>query len=600
MVRRRPRGRLELTWMGKDAALIATEDGKYDYAWVDPDDPRVREVKTIDVIDIVASTLDEPDEKATSDNLLIIGDSGDALRSLGTVPEWADKYLGKVKLVYIDPPFNTSQTFEHYADQLEHSIWLTMMRDRIRDIKPLLAADASIWVHLDDVEVHRMRLVLDEELGADAFVAEMRWQKIPTRDNRTTISKSDDTLLVYAPSGSAWRYTRNLITRTADQIAGMYGNLDNDPRGLWTSDNLTAKAGPGRRAAQFWPMELPSGKVIDPPPGRCWLYTKERFDELVLDNRIWFGDGTRVPRLKRFLSEVQEGLVPTTWWTYEEVGSNDTAKKEILALFPDATPFSTPKPERLLERIIHIGSNPGDIVMDCFAGSGTTAAVAQKMGRRWVTVELQEATVDAFTRPRLDRVVNGDDPGGITTMSERVAVDGLPDGMTPKDAQQFNSLLSKAAKAVDGLNEDALKALRTATKTRDVRTVQWTGGGGFQVARMGPSMYEVDDASGEVFLSPAATNGAWSRAVAGQLKFTRTPDDPVFCGRKGRQRLAVVDGVVDENVIRTIVSSLADKQSAVVVGKAFVTGAAELLRELSPASVVRKAPDDLFPTRTRK
>jgi len=166
-MKRSPKGRLELTWMGKDSALIPVEDGKYDYAWVDPSDPRALEVKSIEVVEQVGE-VDGP--TGANENLLIVGDSGDALRSLGTIPEYADKYLGQVKLVYIDPPFNTEETFENYADQLEHSIWLTLMRDRIRDMGPLLAPDASIWVHLDDGEVHRMRLLLDEAFGADRFV----------------------------------------------------------------------------------------------------------------------------------------------------------------------------------------------------------------------------------------------------------------------------------------------------------------------------------------------------------------------------------------------------------------------------------------------
>lgn len=183
---KKPHGRLELTWMGKDLALIPYEDGKYDYAWVEPTDPRVTEVRALEELDTVgeAEAVRDADghmvAAGADANLLIVGDSGDALRSLGTIPEYRDRYEGQVKLVYIDPPFNTGQTFDHYSDQMEHSVWLTFMRDRIRDIKPLMSVDASIWVHLDDVEVHRMRALLDEEFGAENFVAEIAWQKSDT------------------------------------------------------------------------------------------------------------------------------------------------------------------------------------------------------------------------------------------------------------------------------------------------------------------------------------------------------------------------------------------------------------------------------------
>ncbi|NLT06433.1 MAG: site-specific DNA-methyltransferase, partial [Solirubrobacterales bacterium] len=409
-----PKGRLELTWMGKDMALIPSAEGRYDYEWVRPDDPRVLEVRPIEVLRQVG------DRDAATDNLLVVGDSGDALRSLGTVPEWADRYLGQVKLVYLDPPFNTAQVFEHYADQLEHSVWLTMMRDRIRHLKPLLAQDASIWIHLDDAEVHRMRLLMDEEFGPDAFVCTIVWEKTPTRENRTDISRSQDYILVYAPAGrAAWKSVRNLLPPSASQLA-LYRNPDNDPRGPWASMPMHAMAEKGRRQSQFFTVVTPSGREVVPPPGRCWRFTEERYRAMVTEDRIWFGsDGTNAPRLKKFLVEVQQGLVPRSWWPNTEVGTTGEARDEVLRLFP-GSPFSTPKPERLLRRILQIGSDPGDLVLDYFAGSGTTAAVAHKMGRRWLTIELQRSTVERFVEPRLAKVVAGADEGGITSRSERV------------------------------------------------------------------------------------------------------------------------------------------------------------------------------------
>ena len=628
---RSPKGRLELTWMGKDMALIPTEHGKYDYEWVDPADPRACEVRSIELLHAVGATHGPT---SADENLLIVGDSGDALRSLSTVPEWAAKFRGKVKLVYIDPPFNTEQTFDHYADQLEHSIWLTMMRDRIRDIRPLLSDDASIWVHLDDAEVHRMRVVLDEEFGPERCATQIVWQKRTTRENRSAFSDNHDHILVYtACAVTEWRDVRNRLPR-----ATTTKNADGDSRGPWDSVPFTAQ---GFRANQMYKITTPTGVVHDPPAGRCWGAVESEFRRLLADDRIYFpkgGDGR--PRVKQFATEAPQ-LVPQTIWPSVEVGENDEAKKQIQALFPGVNPFDTPKPERLLQRIVHIASNPGDIVLDCFAGSGTTAAVAHKMRRRWITVELSQANVESFVLPRLTKVVEGADPGGVTSVTERVAVSELPEGVSAQDAQRFSTLLAKftddeellidvvkeMTKYVRSLDEasgsplssdevTALLALlkkvtsssdgvvevdvmqqvrsqlRGKARTTDQKSVLWEGGGGFSVARVGPSMYEVDD--GVVYLSANATNGAWSRAVAGQLKFLVTPDDPVFCGVRNRQRLAVIDGVVDEGVVRTIVEHLGAKEKAVIVGKGVLAEAEALLAELSPGSRIRKAPGDLF------
>ena len=425
--------RLQLTWHNKDKALIPTETGKYGYTWVDPSDPRYCETHTLVLDDYVqGSQTPKSDEFAYSeradlepqdDNLLILGESGDVLEALTRVPELAEKYVGKIKLIYIDPPFNTAQTFASYEDNLEHSIWLTMMRDRLMHMKKLLSNDGSIWVHLDDSEVHRMRVLLDEIFGDSNFIAQIAWEKVAGRDNRSTMSKTCDFILVYAISREQFKSVRNLLPRNADSTSAAYTNPDNDPRGPWTSGDFTAQYNPTEnpRIDQIYELTPPAGLTYMPPPGRVWLMTESRYIEMLKDNRIWFGhDGKNIPRIKRFLSEVQNGLVPKTLWQHDEVGHNDQAKKEIQSLLPSKVPFSTPKPERLLERIIHIGSSPGDIILDVFAGSATTAAVAHKMGRRWVTCELLESTFTTFTRPRLEKVLNDQDPGGITrTKGER-------------------------------------------------------------------------------------------------------------------------------------------------------------------------------------
>lgn len=346
------------------------------------------------------------DAAAAQDNLLIQGDNLEALKAL------LPFYRGKVKCIFIDPPYNTKSAFEHYDDNLEHSQWLSMMLPRLQLLRDLLSEDGSIWVTIDDNEGHYLKVLMDEVFGRRNFVANVFWQKTHTRENRTDISTVHDHLLVIAKNRDGWKEVRNMLPSSEDQL-GRFSNPDNDPRGDWASLPAHAKAEKGRREAQFFTITTPSGRKIDPPPGRCWLYTESRFLEMVQDGRIWFGEsGNNAPRVKKFLSEVQAGLVPSTLWLHQEVGTNGKAKSELVTLFPGETPFSTPKPEALLQRILHIASNPGDLVLDSFLGSGTTAAVAHKMGRRWIGIEMGEHAA-THCLPRLQKVIAGE-PGGIS------------------------------------------------------------------------------------------------------------------------------------------------------------------------------------------
>ncbi len=525
-------GRLELTWTNKPLRLLAHEDGSYE--WVSPSDYRVAEVRLLHDAGAVGEVHAQPDR--AMDNLLIRGDALNALTSLIELPEFAREYLGKVKLVYLDPPFNTQQSFLHYDDALEHSVWLTMMRDRLVSIKTLLSPEGSVWVHCDDSEQAYLKVMMDELFGRENFVAAMVWQKLMGRENRTDISTTHDYVLLYARSRGQWAATRNVLPFGEDQMA-RYANPDDDHRGPWTSGDLTAKAGAGRRRSQFYAITLPSGRIVNPPPGRCWLFTEDRLQEFMADDRIWFRDGDSVPRLKRFLSEVAGGLVPSTWWPADEVSTNDAAKKEVRNLFPECIPFDTPKPERLLQRVIQIGSNPGDIVLDCFLGSGTTTAVAQKMGRRWIGVERSAETVDRHIIPRLTRVVEATDVGGIT------------------------------------------------------EAANWTGGGGFRILHIDPSMFEAVD--GQVYLSEWATNGKLAEVTAAQLHYDYQYDPP-FCGRRGRSRLAVIDGLVNEAVVRLVANGLAEEERLVICGTAIDPAAREVLRGLRPGSSVRKIPHSIL------
>lgn len=344
------------------------------------------------------------------DNRLIFGDNLLALKAL------EQGFAGKVKCIFIDPPYNTNSAFTHYDDGVEHSIWLSLMRDRLELLQRLLTEDGSLWITIDDNESPYLRVLCDEVFGRTSFVATVVWQKVYTPDARASISRAQDYIHIYAKDPFRWKLVRNLTERNAVQLK-RYKNPDKDPRGPWKPGDSTVQAGHGT-SAQFYGLTLPSKKVVSPPSGRCWLYTRSRYEELLSNNRIWFGaKGNGKPQIKQFLSEVQAGVVPSTWWPYNEVGHNQEAKQEIVNLFPDQEPFATPKPERLLERIIHIASNRGDLILDSFLGSGTTAAVAHKMGRRWIGIELG-GHCHTLCLPRLIKVVDGTDPGGITEKAE--------------------------------------------------------------------------------------------------------------------------------------------------------------------------------------
>lgn len=339
-------------------------------------------------------------------NLIVQGDNLAALKAL------LPYYAGQVKCIYIDPPYNTKSAFEHYDDNLEHAQWLHLMYPRLELLREFLREDGSIWISMDDNESHYLKVVLDELFGRKNFVANVIWQKTHTRENRTDISSVHDNILVYAKNRLIWKEIRNLLPVSDAQLE-RYTNPDNDSRGDWASLPAHAKAEKGRRQEQFFTVTTPSGRKVDPPPGRCWLYTEPRFHEMVADSRIWFGaNGDNAPRVKKFLSEVQPGLVPSTIWLHSEVGTTGSAKKEIVSLFPSLTPFSTPKPERLISTILQIATNPNEIVLDSFLGSGTTAAVAHKMNRRYIGIEMGDHAVTHVV-PRLQKVVAGEQ-GGIS------------------------------------------------------------------------------------------------------------------------------------------------------------------------------------------
>ena len=655
--------RLQLTWYNKDKALIPTETGKYGYTWVDPADPRYCETHTLVYDEYVAGKQtpkgeefeysERADLEPQDDNLLILGESGDVLEALTRVPELAEKYVGKVKLIYIDPPFNTAQTFANYEDNLEHSVWLTMMRDRLLHLKKLLSEDGSIWVHLDDVEVHRMRLLMDEVFGAANFVAEVVWQKADSpRGDAQKFSSDHDIILVY--SNSEYPLIKRMPRTAADNAR--FSNPDHDPDGVWFSDNRSAPANIGNRQqhpSTFGIQHPITGEIFYPSRGGCWRFGVERLlpslceyaDYEVcppdLDLRLSqtnlaenqlrsdIGDlmvkgGITSTSAKKATQRIADGAWPEfyvtpssfgrkayppkegqparTWWDNEEVGHNRQAKSEIKALFPGIGAFSTPKPERLLERIIHIGSNPGDIVLDCFAGSGTTAAVAQKMGRRWVTCELVKDTFKRFTRPRLEKVVNDTDAGGITrTKGERIdaTVEGLPEGLSADDAQRLTSLLNKAISGSAELKKSAdIRAVKQMVKTRRSKdVVNWRGGGGFQVAHLSPACFDYDPQLGRVMLTAAATGQVFIESVAANLGFglLHPDDDYVFDGRRGNCLIKVIEGVATVEIVDWLASQARPGETIVLAATSVMDGVRQHLRKAVKGSRVVALPDDVFP-----
>jgi len=352
--------------------------------------------------------LEEAPDLSYSDrntgNMLIHGDNLDALKAL------LPYYAGEVKCIYIDPPYNTRSAFEHYDDNLEHTQWLALIYPRLELLRDFLAEDGSIWVSIDDNEGHYLKVIMDEVFGRSRFIASNVWQKRYSRENREAIGDVHEYILVYAKRPELFKKGRNLVSLTEEQ-AKVYRNPNNDKKGRWRPVPMTAQEGHAT-PDQFYEVVTPSGKVHRPPDGRCWGVAKSTYERLLLEGRIYFGkNGDSQPNIIRYLSEVQ-GMTPWTWWPSNEVGHTDESKKEIHALFGKIEAFDSPKPERLIQRILQIATNPGDLVLDSFLGSGTTAAVAHKMGRRYIGIEMGDHAM-THCAPRLRKVIDGEQ-GGIS------------------------------------------------------------------------------------------------------------------------------------------------------------------------------------------
>lgn len=431
--------KLELTWIGKDnrpklEPRILVEDPEKSYH--------------------APHRFGETD---CFDNKLIFGDNLLALKAL------EQEYAGKVKCVFIDPPYNTGSAFEHYDDGVEHSIWLSLIRERLEVLRRLLAQDGSIWITIDDNESHYLKVLCDEIFGRAHFMASCIWNhSVQSKGYSGKFSVHHNYILVYRKSEM---FLLNNLIRTEEHNRN-YSNPDNDPKGRWRSGDVRNAL---VRKNLMYDIETPSGNIIKHPP-KGWRFSRDTFEAELATGKIKFSDDeTRVIR-KIYLSD-QEGRVPETLWLASDVGTTREANKEIKA-FIEKDFFDTPKPERLIERVLTLATNPGDLVLDSFLGSGTTAAVAHKMGRRWIGIELGEHC-HTHCIPRLKKVIDGEDPGGIT-------------------------------KAVD-----------------------WKGGGGFRYYKLAPSLLEKDKWDNWV-ISKEYNAAMLAEAVCKLEGFVYAPSDSLY------------------------------------------------------------------------
>lgn len=464
------------------------------------------------------------------DNRLIFGDNLLALKALEA------EFTGKVKCVFIDPPYNTGNAFTHYDDGVEHSIWLGLMRDRLEIIRNLLADDGSLWITIDDNECHYLKVLCDEIFGRQNFVTSIAWEKDQARHNDALISGAHDQILFYVKNINIWKKIRNLLPREESNDA-RYKNPDNDANGPWLQGACsTAKSGSEKNR---FPVSLPSGRPIVPPPGNYWRFSEDTLRRAQAEGRVYYGkNGDRLPIIKSYLSEVQNGFVPKTLWLASEVGSNQSAKRDHLRkLLIGIEPFATPKPEGLIHRALYISTNPGDLVLDSFAGSGTTGAVAHKMGRRWIMVELGEHC-HSHIIPRLKKVIDAEDKGGVT------------------------------------------------------ETMNWQGGGGFRYYSLAPSLI-VNDRWGNPVVNPDYDAAQLSEALCKLEGFTYAPSETLWWQHghsSERDFLCVTTQNLSTDQLQALSSEVGDGQSLLVCCAAFHGITAAKAAERWPNLTLKKIP----------
>ncbi len=433
------KNKLELTWIGKEYR------------------PRLEPRILLEEADKSYHAAHRVTDRDLFDNRLIHGDNLLALKAL------EQDFAGKVKCIFIDPPYNTGSAFEHYDDGVEHSLWLSLMRDRLEVIHRLLARDGSLWVTLDDNEAHYFKVMCDEVFGRSNFLSCSVWNhSVQAKGYSGKFSVHHNYVIVYQRSPAF--ALKNLPRQDEHNVN--YSNPDNDPRGPWRPGDVRNSL---QRPNLMYDIVTPTGKTIQHPP-KGWRFSRDTFERELAEGKIKFSsDETRIIR-KIYLAD-QEGRVPETVWFAQDVGTTREASGEVRA-FVDGDFFDTPKPERLLERILTLATNPGDLVLDSFLGSGTTAAVAHKMGRRWIGIELGEHC-HTHCLPRLKKVVDGADPGGIT------------------------------------------------------ETVGWKGGGGFRYYKLAPSLL-MQDKWDQLVINPEFNAPMLAEAVCKLEGFTYAPSDTLY------------------------------------------------------------------------
>ncbi|EIX9330388.1 MULTISPECIES: site-specific DNA-methyltransferase [Klebsiella pneumoniae complex] len=452
---------------------------------------------------------------ADSENLLIHGDNLLALKAL------EQKYAGKVKCIFIDPPYNTGSAFKYYEDGLEHSVWLCLIRDRLEILRTLLSEDGSIWITIDDNEAHYLKIVCDEVFGRNNFQCDIAWEKryAPPPDTKG-FGYVHDHLLCYRKSE---QFQRNYLPMTEDQT-GRYKNPDNDPRGPWKSENYTCRYTADERPNLYYPIINPhTGEEIWPSKTRVWAMSRGVTESNLRENRIWWGKNgaNSKPALKNFLSEVNKGMMPMSIWKHTLAGHTQEAMKEMLALYGDE-PFTTPKPERLLQTILTIATNKGDLVLDSFAGSGTTGAVAHKMDRRWIMVELGEHC-NTHIVPRLKKVISGEDLGGIS------------------------------------------------------KSVNWQGGGGFRYFHLAPSLLKKDN-WGNWVINKEYNAEMLAEAMCKHMNFTYAPSQTQYWNHgysTETDYIYVTTGSLAYEQLKVISEEVGTERTLLICCKAFMTEGAD-------------------------
>lgn len=496
--------KLELTWIGKEQQ------------------PRLEPRILLEVPGLSCHAKFRVSENDIFDNRLIFGDNLLALKAL------EQEFAGKVKCIFIDPPYNTGSAFEHYDDGIEHSLWLSMMRDRLVLLHKLLADDGSLWITIDDNEAHYLKVLCDEIFGRQCFVSSVAWRNSDNSNNNAlTFSIDHNYILVYSRKPN-WR-PRFLNDPNKRKH---FKNPDNDPKGPWFDGNPVNN--PGLRVNLQYNITTPCGNTIHHPPNG-WRWSWDTIQEKMKTGEIRFSeDETRLIR-RTYLNEL-EGLPPSSLWTDLEVtGHNRKAKYELKSLFPEipvTSLFSTPKPELLIHYILSLATNPGDLVLDSFAGSGTTGAVAHKMGRRWIMIELGDHC-HTHIIPRLQKVIDGSDQGGIS------------------------------------------------------RAVNWKGGGGFRYYSLAPSLLQKDK-YGNWIISKEYNAEMLAEAMCKHEGFHYAPDEAIYW-KQGKSTETDFVYTTTQPVTKALVDSIADqmgdRETLLICCTSFHTNADEY-----PQITVKKIP----------